>query len=142
MSKGILLFIVEPLDGQTEVELLGGENEVIKDSNGFDVAWIQKGSWIKGKVSAHTITTKQYLRASFDGGKQRGEGWIAINEKLTNVFAAFNLATTPPTLMKSAVPWESFASLGAEAPDFFIDPFGNLCRKDNTIVFRAENKSK
>lgn len=40
------------------------------------------------------------------------------------------------------MPWSNFADLGAEAPDFFIDPFGNLCRKDNTIVFHGKNNSK
>ena len=136
----VQVFNIVPADGQSEVIVTGGETQYVKDAWGNTAAIVQMPKQILGKIDCFTIKRRKLI-----AGQVRGElrgGALYLRGGLVKNFTAFDLSTTPPTLIRRDYSLDDLRKLGAKLPQFYFDELGNLRGAKDELIMAGPDMGK
>ena len=104
----ILIFTFDPLPGKDFVVVFN-EPETVNDSNGFTAAMITRQPIVRGILRVAQVSCDCFV--------------LGMKRKH---YTAFDMSTTPPTLLRRDYALEILLDHGANLPPFYFDELGNL----------------
>ena len=89
----------------------------------------KRGSNRKRRISPHKFKTPTVVTMEFEPDDTKPWRGIEVNR-----YTAFDMATTPPTLLRRDYALDDLRKLGALIPPLYIDERGNIRNETDSIV--------
>ena len=64
---------------------------------------------------------------------------VKVNGKVKRYFTAFDMGTTPPTLIRRDYSLDELRAKGAKLPEMYFDELGNIRGPDDEVIFMGPN---